>query len=415
MNYLGLSLHFSSIRYLSAIIVLFAIISIAPLITVSYNSVQTNFIVALAQVLFFAFLMRGSVEEVSLIFSDSRNVVTSIFVCLFLCIILFSFGSNGGTGRSFFYVSNIIFFFALVYFLSRFEGVLRDLLVLKIVSISVICLVFLFIRVVEGPSFYSYVFGSPDIYRHLRHLNYDLMICMGAVFLLAVSGRVSSVNFYVPVFIFSVFLFWTGGRGQFIALMIFLFFLLFSGLRKLSLKVFPILALAFFLVILAGETNFLFGQMEKSLDSDTVNRISSGRLQIWSDAWSESLKGGLIGHGADAYRDFGPKNVVQPHNSIVQFMFEYGIIGLIICIGFFLVTAFICIRFVFSSRVSDQLKVLSSFVLSMYAYSLVDGIFYHAIPFSFMVLVAAVFFVELERSEEKSVSDHIKSLFFRRT
>jgi len=397
----GLGTSVSKYRDLLAILVLLAIVSLAPFVTSLYNSVQTNSLVAGVQVVFFLVAFRGAVEQIRGVTLDPKHFMVSIFVFSALFIVLASLLFNEASGRSFFYVANVLFFFSLVWFFSKYESSFGYILIAKVLSVFLICLIFLGMRVYQGESFYDHVFGRPDIYRHLRHLNYDLMAGIGAMFLLVALGRFRAFSFYSVIFVFSVLLMWTGGRGQFVSLLIFIFGLFFTKFRKLAASVLPVLALACALVVVSGETNFLFGQMEKTLESPTLNNVSSGRLKIWSDAWTEGLNGGLLGHGADSYREFTPYNIVQPHNSIVQFMFEYGIVGLILWIVFLSWTSLICVRRVLDKKSSGSVKVLSSFVLSMYAYSLVDGIFYHAIPFSFMVIIAAAFFVELRRKNSK--------------
>ena len=405
-----LGFSFLKLRDFVAIVVLLSIVSLAPFATIFFNSVQTNFVVALAQVIFFVATFRFSVKTIREIILDAENLKVSLFVISALSLVLVSLISNEGSERSFFYIANVLFFFSLVWLFLNFNDVLKYIFFSKILSVFLTCLIFICARFYQGESFYDDVFLHPVIYRHLRHLNYDLMIGMGSILLLVALGWFRSVPFYFIVFVFSVLIIWTGGRGQFVALLIFVFLLLFSKFRKLAVSVLAVLVLAFAVVVASGETKFLFGQMEKTLESTNANGVSSGRLRMWSDALEEGLTGGFLGHGADSYREFNPDYFVHPHNSVVQFLFEYGVAGFALCFLFFCWTALFSIRLILDKRSSSNLKVLSSFVLSMYAYSLVDGIFYHAIPFSFMIIIAAVFFVELRRRNSRgSAVDDVDS------
>src|SRR5690606_10923234 len=113
--------------------------------------------------------------------------------------------------------------------------------------------------------------------------------------------------------------------------------------RLASVAVLSIIA-AYFMVLFSGETEFLSRQLDRTVDSGNLNGISSGRLSIWERAIEEAMTGGWFGHGADSFQKFDTTFIVHPHNAIVQFLFEYGFWGLLLCIVFFAWTTVICLK-----------------------------------------------------------------------
>jgi len=323
------------------------------------------------------------------------------FIASFLVLIVFSAVLNGGFARSFFYFSNVLFFISLVVYFSISPDSFSKVLVWKIVSVFAVCFIFLLFRALDRDVFYTSVFKDPPIYRHLRHLNYDLMIALGASFLLLEKQKLRLSGFLWLASVFAVFSLWTGGRGQLISLAIFIALCFFYVRIKLYFYIFMIFLVSFLLIWVSGETEFMFGQIEKTFEFSSINSISTGRLQIWQATFSEAVSGGWAGLGADQFKEFYSGFIVHPHNSVLQFFFEYGFLGVSLTLAFLVWSGAKCLLIVFDSEQETNLRTMASLILSMYAYSLVDGIFYHAIPFSFMVFIAAGIFVHWKKDGQK--------------
>lgn len=388
-----------SVRYIFAFIVLVFIVSFSPILTVYYNSVQVNNFLAQAQLLFFILVARESIQVMIYFFNDREEFFSASIILGFISVVLISYFFVSSSGRSFVYISNLLFFIGLVYFFFKFESAGILLIEFKIISVVFVSVAFSVFLLLDGDSFYSSVSMNPPVYRNIRHLNYELMVAMAGLVLIYVLGRLRII-WFVPIFLFfSLVAVWSGGRGQLVALVIFLIFIFFSKRYAVSsLSVFLVLAAAF-MVFVSGESALLLGQIEDTFESSSFNDVSSGRVAIWRETWDGVLRSGWLGNGADSFRVFeiGPDFIIHPHNSILQFAFEFGFLGLILVVLFFAWTGIWCIRTIFNLKSGVFLKVGASFLLSMYAYSLVDGVFYHGIPLSFMIIFGALLFVEAKK------------------
>ncbi|WP_189576803.1 O-antigen ligase family protein [Marinobacter zhanjiangensis] len=386
-------------RHSAALLVLVFIVAFVPLLTIRHNSVQANNYVALAQVLFFLFLIRETLRTIGKVVLNSRHIILSCFLGLAILIIVFSLFKVGGYDRAIYYISGFLFFFSLVYFFRNFNELYLVIAWLKIVSVLLVSMTFFIGLFWYREDFYSFVISDPPVYGNIRHFNYELMMAFGALYLLVVSKNVGFYIFSIFFLIFATFSVWTGGRAQLLSLLILMVLLVFSKCYREAAVGMLMLALAFVLVFLSGETMILLGQLDRTFDSAAIDQMSSGRLTLWYQTWSVGLEAGWLGHGADSFRSFDivSNSIVQPHNSILQFFFEYGFLGLVLSVCFFIWTSLICLRVIFLSSGVRFLKCLVSFLLSMYAYGLLTGIFYHAIPLSYMIILGALCFSELNK------------------
>ncbi len=125
----------------------------------------------------------------------------------------------------------------------------------------------------------------------------------------------------------------------------------------------------------------------------TVNELSSTRLDFWGATWQEFLQTPWIGRGADSYRYLVPKlDGDQPHNWILQFLLDFGIVG-----GGAL--AVVLVRQAaqgFARREANaeagvlQIGAAAGFTACLIT-GLLDGVFYHAvvlIPAGFLAGIA---------------------------
>lgn len=392
-------IHWARYRHWLAFCVLAFIVAFLPLLTIRLNSPQTNSSVMLAQVLFFLLLFRESLAVFHQVLAWPGGILIRLLIILALCLVVLSFMVSGGDDRALYYLSSIFFFFALVHFFGESDKNFQSVLWLKVLSVMAVSIVFGADIILGGEDYYSNVIFDPPVYRNIRHYNYDLMMASGALYVLLLSRCIGFRTFSLLFAILSVFSVWTGGRGQLLSLLALVVLVLLSRCYREAAVGLCLLALAFFVVLISGESQLLLGQIDRTFDSAAMDKVSSGRLSLWLDTWNEALKGGWIGHGADSFRNFdiGPGFIVHPHNAFLQFFFEYGFVGLILSICFFVWSGLFCFKVIFISSSSGVSKGGASLMLSLYGYGLLDGIFYHAIPFSFVIVLGAVFFSELRR------------------
>lgn len=253
------------------------------------------------------------------------------------------------------------------------------------------------------------VFLHPPIYRHVRHFNYDLALVTGlAGAAFAIRTQIGRLLWVLGFVCLGFFSFWSGGRGQFLAMGAMLMVLMASRRPKDDLKPVFWAVLAFLFgglcVVLSGETDLLWSAFHRST-KDTLNGISSSRLAIWQGTLASafsSVNGALFGYGPESFermaifRQF-KQYILHPHNTLVQWFFEYGLIGA----GLLLIsTIFLTIKCILPSLFQGRgiERVCASTLIGMMVFSLVDGVFYHPAPLLFMTLMWAYLFARTTRS-----------------
>lgn len=373
-----------------------------------YGSNEVNVSAALLQVAFCLLYFPEIVREGNLILKDSKLVVVAYVLLAFTLVgWMYLYIPVQGLYRSWFYAVQPFFFLASVAWFRevRISG-FRFLYLVKLSSVFIaLILIFQYMLTLDPAVSPNSVKGHPPIYRHLRHLNYDLgfLVMLGIAFFVSIKpARERCKLFFVSV-IYGILGFasiWSGGRGEILALVVFLSILAGSNFRLVMSRdvVFPILVFTIGggIVFLVGSTYLIDGPLHKTMEMDSVNAVSSGRISIWAKSLNYFKDSWLFGYGPDAFLRHpifrtGP---VQPHNFIVQWLLEFGVIGFL---GMSLISAWairLCIRFLRSNAVSATCWVVASAVLSNFIYALVDGIFYHGLPFIMMSLMVAYLWVE---------------------
>lgn len=111
-----------------------------------------------------------------------------------------------------------------------------------------------------------------------------------------------------------------------------------------------------------------------------------GRIGVWEDSWQEIVKRPWLGHGPDGYvlSKCCLKGSVQPHNALIQMLFEFGFLGamgILTAFAAYLRLPWARFREGWRSGAPDAtLAVLLSLSVSFLAFALIDGLLYHAIP-----------------------------------
>lgn len=212
-----------------------------------------------------------------------------------------------------------------------------------------------------------------------------------------------------------IFLFWTGGRAStfvlYLALFIWIFSLRYSKLpiKKLLFCIVFLSVLAFFIsqALSVMPWNGLLSAVERSTQSDNIERFGSGRTVVWQFVLEHIQNHYLFGLGSDSYylAENSPTQF-QPHNSILQFAMDWGVFGASLTIAILLLA--------FKNSGEFFLKNINRFssfgflsVLAMLITSLVDGTLYHGQTSFYFVLAMACMYIHLESNNidgEKSVN-----------
>jgi len=135
-----------------------------------------------------------------------------------------------------------------------------------------------------------------------------------------------------------------------------------------------------------------------------AGKLSSGRTEIWrltlTSMWQHNA---LFGFGADGYRYVTPQiwpGIVQPHNSPIQLLSEFGVLGFTALLGFTL----FCLKS-WHSHSGTLINKLARFgLLAMAIGSLIDGHFYQTFSLLLISVLTALAFASPEKSTQPQSS-----------
>jgi len=188
--------------------------------------------------------------------------------------------------------------------------------------------------------------------------------------------------------------FWSGSRAPMIALAVATALWLWRGApaeRRAILRWTPVLA-AFGLAaaLLLGRPQPGMGwsaAVERTVKAADIREMSSERSLFWSETWRYAIRSPVIGHGADGYRFIEPtQNGSQPHNVLLQWFVEYGVLGLVPLLAL----ALRCLDGLRTRR--EETGPLHIWACSAFggalAYGMLDGVFYHATIFMPVAVIA---------------------------
>ncbi|GAM69827.1 hypothetical protein JCM19236_5125 [Vibrio sp. JCM 19236] len=197
----------------------------------------------------------------------------------------------------------------------------------------------------------------------------------------------------------SSFLFWLGGRGAFLfSLLSFWFITYLSSKFSLYLVVKTlVISMVGALISLPISIYYWtgFGRLfcMKIDEGTSLDEVGSGRISLWKDAIELILDRPLIGSGLDSFMLHVLGKNMQPHNFVLQFLVEWGIVGmlLIIAVIIFTFTYYQINKF-------NQLQILSILVLTNIVFNgLLDGTLYHAVPLFIATLAISALLREAQR------------------
>lgn len=180
----------------------------------------------------------------------------------------------------------------------------------------------------------------------------------------------------------------TGSRGALLAWMMFVFLMSLMGPARLRASVHGLVVLLFasLLVWILDYTGVLASPnlFTRVVEADG-GTSDSGRFSLWWASWEQILRHPFFGSGPEGYWISGccDRTVLQAHNSLLQFLMEFGVVGCALALGL-LWTAVHALegpRGV-AKRIaaSPANRVLAGLLVSFIAYSMIDQMFYHVVP-----------------------------------
>jgi len=259
---------------------------------------------------------------------------------------------------------------------------------------------------------------NPPFYINIRqagfHANAAVCVLVGFLFSTYLSRNTQFI-FYVLLTGMWTYLFWTGGRGSALSAVFsvyFVLFILFAFRQKVTKFVFAIGITIVFGLLLSEylsvvPINGILNNFDKNMVGD-VNRFSSGRVEIWKNTLLALEHHWIFGLGAESYmflRDVNGELLfsTQPHNVLLQFLVEWGVLGLIMSFSFLGALFYKGLKNNLRNLNSEQvpLKIVSVLIILSFSISgLVDGTFYHAQTVMCLVLSFVVWLMPNQPPKE---------------
>lgn len=402
---LTMLLDLSRLRLLLSKISLFGVLIVPLLITLYDTSQQVNFGAEVFQLLFVLVMLSETIQETKVLILENRyfkSLVVSIGFLytgwLWKSIPIFE------VYRTFHYPVYLLFFVAMTVWFRRYgDSAFLFISKIKIAStVFAMLYLLLFICLVLPPSNYieANVFVNPPIYNHLRHMNYDMAFTIALILFGYCAGEGIKNNFYLILAVFcGYFTVWSAGRGQTLSFLLFLILLYYfkvsAAASKRIVAVITSLILGGVGVILAGDTFFMDLRNKMPATEDPVNTLSSDRVLLWGKVINTFVKndGWWFGLGPDAWvRSRVILGSSQPHNFVLQWLFEFGLPVTVLLLVIMFRSVIFSLKLRNSSNDLTIEKMIAALMLSTFAYALVDGQFYHTIPFTMILIMAAYLF-----------------------
>lgn len=249
-------------------------------------------------------------------------------------------------------------------------------------------------------------------HNHIRHVAYHGMVaaCAG-VSLFLLGGGLRLLGYFIALTALTG-CWYFGARGALVGWLIFVAVTLTistNRLRSLVVGASLLAAAAVGAGLIGSHHNaspFTGGLTERSINEGSLLH-TTGRTQIWLDAFESVKKRPVLGFGPEGYLSSGccRPNTVQPHNAAVQLLLEAGLLGLGSAV-FLLFSAFLGPLRKLWRRRNDPAAdrgpaLLFACLAGFMGFSMVDGLFYHAVPLVLFAILAALFFARIGDTPEQ--------------
>ena len=264
-------------------------------------------------------------------------------------------------------------------------------------------------------------------YRHIRHFSYHAFIasccafillkyCGPNVFLKSIAIVMLAICFFSMLLAY--------GRGSFIAFAVFLMidaWLEVGPLKALKqASIAALVSLGFYFLIYFTSigiipeflfSSFLRGDIANPQElAESVNVLSSGRLEMWVYSIEQALESPVFGHGSGSahwlFKGTNHAYAGQPHNVVVQFIMDFGFLGgAVLCFLAAKMLVRLSVKFNVSSRDELLRRSLFAFVLAYSIFSFSDGLFFHPLPmmnFAVVLTLLLALHSSIEATYQKS-------------
>lgn len=223
-------------------------------------------------------------------------------------------------------------------------------------------------------------------FAHIRHTGYIFApaIAVSIAHVATRSDRTNRIH-YILIAANTAFVLWLGSRGPVFGLLggFAVCALAFSEIR--SFRLIRNLAAAtgigaILSVIIPAPATPLFGAIQRFWNGQAdPGSFSSGRTDFWLESLSLIAERPLFGYGAHTFQFLGETAKgfsKHPHQSLLQFIFDWGLIGggaFLCMIGLLIFKAYV------KNGSPNNVKLTSALVVStLLSFSLIDGIYFYS-------------------------------------
>jgi O-antigen ligase len=248
-----------------------------------------------------------------------------------------------------------------------------------------------FVLTVGIGSDYDWISSLPG-FPHIRHPGYILMPAIAlSTWMIFKSDGTSKYLHALLLAINFGFAIWIGSRGPLMAYALLLipalviFVRVFRSNRIASSTSFAVALCAGALLSqsVPAPDNDAFNALSRFMGSqnESIKSFSTGRTEFWNQTLTAIRQQPLIGHGGNQFREHIPiaqNTFNHPHNSVLQFAYEWGPMGALSLIALLAILAFKSVNATIE-RPEENLGMFFA-ASAMALFSLIDGVFYYNLP-----------------------------------
>lgn len=401
-------------RFVAGSLLLFmcvALLPVAPLLSRVFNPVAgLKLFVMLLEALFVIFvLMSYSSHRIRLTLNRYSLLLFLWLFWVFLATILSEYVA-AALVRFSETAWHLLFAYALFMFLSKTPSVrvlLRNFIAVGFVIYAILIGWFLFSVELGIDIQYPRVFLG---FHHMRNFGHYALISLFVILELLKDSQMRGRKVHESIYFISaviawIYLFVLGGRGPFFAFVLAAVVVLLVRRDYFTRRYVSVVTVSVVLGLLlslpASHESFGVKRLfATAASSETVNELSSGRIDIWRNTLQQTLKSPFFGEGPEGYLFSVSQQyptTIQPHGLLAQIVIEWGLPGAILFLLLVLSVIVWVIRQIGAGARGNH-AVVGGFatVMAILSFSLVDGVLYHPrTTFLFamvlMILLAEIF------------------------
>lgn len=233
---------------------------------------------------------------------------------------------------------------------------------------------------------------------NIRHLGHIVIISTLYLSIKILMGeRINNILFTLSTITSISLIIWLGGRGAILSYLIGISLVIIFIYKHNELKIknsVTLICLIITSLILSLPFNvYSWNGLNRLLDAKEyyvkdLNALSTNRIELWETSWNFIKEKPFFGYGAESFILNSDTVYRHPHNFIVQWLFDYGIIGLILFLSFIIYinkTSYINIKNDLSTNNLFSIAILVSIISNAF----ISGTLYYSPPFFILCVVAS--------------------------